>query len=346
MWQLQNVRLPRPSLKQILYSGLGGGVSILGIMLAIALYVVDTITRPKKRNAFDLYAVSPYELDLPAELVVFPPLYGKHKVSGWYIPHPRATTTILVCPGFRSRKADVLGISAHLWRAGHHVLVFEYYGHGTEVGTPVTLGFREINDFLGALAYAKERDPQTRLGVLGYSMGAAIAIMCAVRNDDIEVVVADSAFATHWSAVDYNFRRAFPVPGLLSAPFLWLADHLLWWRAGYRFHQVEPLRDVGRISPRPILLIHGEKDSMIDPHDARLLYAAAGEPKELWMVPDADHCGAYFIDRSAYSTKIAAFFDSHLRKPRLQLVESEHIPEEPVKTSNVSDSTQDLPEAS
>jgi len=41
----------------------------------------------------------------------------------------------------------ILGISAHLWRAGHNVLVFEYYGHGTQVGKPVTLGYREVNDF-------------------------------------------------------------------------------------------------------------------------------------------------------------------------------------------------------
>ncbi|HLZ80599.1 MAG TPA: alpha/beta hydrolase [Ktedonobacteraceae bacterium] len=305
-------------MKYLLYGGLGGGVGILGIIFAGALYVVESVRRPKKRGIFDDYTYSPYELDLPAEAVTFPPLHGEYQVSGWFIPHPQATTTILVCPGYRTPKSDLLGISAHLWKAGHNVLIFDYYGHGTPIGTPLTLGYSEVNDFFGAIDYAKRRAPQTRFGVVAYSMGAAIAIMCSARNTDIEALVLDSPFATHWSVIDYNVRRTFHLP---SAPFVWTADYLMWWRARYRFHQVEPLREIAKISPRPILLIHGGKDSLVDPHDATLLYNAAGEPKELWFLPEADHCGAYFVDRIAYTKKVLNFFEQNLKKLRLQLVE-------------------------
>ena len=94
----------------------------------------------------------------------------------------------------------------------------------------------------------------------------------------------------------------------------------MWWRAKYRFHQVEPLRDIKKISPRPILLIQGGKDSIVDPRDATLLYNAAGEPKELWFLPEVDHCGAYFADRVVYTQKVRDFFELYLKKPRLQLV--------------------------
>src|SRR6266566_7446707 len=204
MLQLHKIKPSRLSLKRLLFGGLGGSVGALGIIFAVSLYIVETLIRPKKQTVFDTYKFSPFELDLPAEEVLFLSSEGKHMVSGWYIPRPGATTTIVICPGYRSAKSDVLGISAHLWKAGHNVLAFEYHGHGTEVGTPVTLGYREINDFLGAVAYAKERTPQTRLGVMGYSMGAAIAIMAAARNEEVEAIVADSAFATQLSAVDYN----------------------------------------------------------------------------------------------------------------------------------------------
>ncbi len=320
MWQLQNVRLFRPRLKRIIIGGLGGSIGLMGVLFAVAVYLVESLTRPKRSTPFDNYTFSPYELGLPAEAVSFSPLNGDHKVKGWYLADPDATTTILVCPGYRSGMADVLGISAHLWKAGHNVLAFEYHGHGTEVGTPVTLGYREIDDFLGAVAYAKERTPQARIGVIAYSMGAAIAIMAAARNQDVEAIVADSPFATQWGVVDYNFRRAVRVP---SAPFTWVADYLLGWRAGYHFNQVEPLRDIARIAPRPILLIQGDKDSIVDPHDASLLYNAAGAPKELWIGPGADHCGVYFQDRIAYVKKVTEFFDLYLKhaRPHLQLVE-------------------------
>ena len=329
----QHLKIARPSLKQILYSGLGGSIGVLGVMFTVALYVVETLIRPKKRTQFDDYTVSPYELDLPAEAIAFSPMIGDYLVSGWYIPAPDATTTILVCPGYRSRKADVLGLCAKLWHAGHNVLVFEYYGHGTVVGKPVTLGYREINDFLGAVSYAKERDAQAHLGVMGFSMGAAVAIMCSANNNDIEAIVADSPFATHESVIDYNFRRVAHMP---FAPFVWIADSLLWWRAGYHFHQVEPLRDIGRLAPRPILLIQSGKDTIVDPLDTVRLYNAAGEPKELWSFPTVDHCGAYFTDRVAYTRKVLDFFDLHLKKPRLQLVEN----------NDMGDTPQHFPEAS
>lgn len=342
MSQLQNLKPYHPSLKRLVFGGLGSGVGILGVVFAAALYVVEVITRPKKLGRFGLYIFSPYELNIPAEAVTFAPLNGDYQVSGWYVPCEGATTTILLCPGFRTPMSNILGMVAHLWKAGHNVLAFEYYGHGVEVGSPITLGYREINDFLGAVAYAKERAPHTRLGVIAYSMGASVAIMASARCPDIEALVADSAFATHFSAVDYNFRRVFRIP---SAPFAWVADQLLWWRAGYHFHQVEPLRDIASIAPRPILIIQGGKDSIVDPRDASLLYAAAQEPKELWFLPNADHCGAYFEDRPTYVKKVTDFFDLHLKNIRhLQLVEP--LPQEEAQLNPGQNTAQDLPEAS
>ncbi len=325
----------RPSLKQVVLSSIGGSIGIVGILFTVALYVVEALIRPRKRGLFDEYTFSPYEFDLPAESVTFPPLQGDHEVSGWYVPRENATTTILLCPGYRTKKSDLLGLSVQLWKAGHNLLIFDYYGHGTAIGKPITLGYREISDFLGAVAYAKARAPQAHLGVVAYSMGAAIAIMGAARNNDVEALVADSAFATHWSVVDYNVRHVLP---LIATFCVWLADYLMWLRAGYRFRQVEPIRDIGRIAPRPILIIHGGKDSMVDPHDATLLYRAAGEPKELWLLPEADHCGVYFADRKAYTAKVIGFFDLYLKKPRLQLLES--------MAGEQSQSEQNLSEAS
>jgi fermentation-respiration switch protein FrsA (DUF1100 family) len=323
MSHLPNVHISRPSLKAILLGGLGSGVGVLGVLFAVGLYIVQILTRPNRfTNFMDIYTFSPYELNLPAEEITFPSLKGDHQVRGWYVPQLQATSTVIICPGYRGKRSDVLGMCSHLWKAGYNVLVFEYYGHGTAVGTPVTLGYREINDFLGAVEYVKQRAPQTRLGALGYSMGGSVAIMAAARTQEIEALVADSAFATHKSAIEYAVRRTLHMPFAL---FDWVTDLLLWLRAGYHFNQVEPLRDIGRIAPRPVLLIHGLKDTIVDPHDAPLLYKAASDPKELWLLPDVDHCGAYFADRIAYTQKIVGFFDLYLKQsyPPTQL--QDHI---------------------
>src|SRR5579859_760020 len=209
MFDIQIIKPVREMVKRLLLGGLGGSVGILGVLFAVGLYIVETLTRPKRiTNFIDLYTFTPFEMGLPAEEVSFAPRHGSYLVSGWYVPHPQATTTIIICPGYRGKRADVLGISTQLWKAGHNILAFEYYGHGTVVGKPVTLGYREINDFLGAVDYARQRAPETRLGALGYSMGAAVAVMATARTPEIEALVADSPFATHKSVVDYAVRRA------------------------------------------------------------------------------------------------------------------------------------------
>ena len=311
MSKVRNLRLSGSSFKRIILGGLGGSFGLLGVIIGVGLYIVDTLTRPKREAIFGTYTFSPFELGLPAEEVTFAPTYGEHQVIGWYVPSPGATTTIIMSPGYREGRSDVLGLCSLLWKAGHNVLAFEYYGHGTAVGVPVTLGYREINDFLGAVNYARQRAPQARLGAVGYSMGAAVSIMGTARTSEIEALVADSAFATHKSAIEYAVRRTIHIPFIV---FDWVTDAILWWRAGYHFHQVEPIRDIARIAPRPVMIIHGMKDTVVDPHDSDLLYAAAGEPRLLWQLAGVEHCGAYFAGRAAYVDKVINFFDRYLKQ--------------------------------
>jgi fermentation-respiration switch protein FrsA (DUF1100 family) len=341
MFKGKNVRLSPPLFKPIVLGGAGGFLGVLGAIVGVGLHIVNVITRPKRLATFALYTFSPFELGLPAEEVTFNSLCGKHHVNGWYVPYPGATSTVIVSPGYRTAMSDLLGVCALLWRDGHNILAFEYYGHGTVVGEPLTLGYREINDFLGAVAYARMRDPMVRIGALGYSMGAAVTIMGCARAPEIEAVIADSAFATHRRAVEYAVRRRIHLPFVL---FEWVTDILLAWRAGYHFNQVEPLRDISRLASRPILLIHGLKDTVVDPRDAPLLYNAAGEPKELWLLPNAEHCGAYFEDRVAYVQKVSTFFDLHLRQaPRNTLECNQQMSG---STTEVDAEREQLPEAS
>jgi hypothetical protein len=63
MFPLRKIRILRPSRKQIVLSSLGASIVIVGIIVAVALSVVEKIIHPKKKTPFDLYTVSPYELD-------------------------------------------------------------------------------------------------------------------------------------------------------------------------------------------------------------------------------------------------------------------------------------------
>jgi fermentation-respiration switch protein FrsA (DUF1100 family) len=79
--------------------------------------------------------------------------------------------------------------------------------------------------------------------------------------------------------------------------------------------KARPIDAIGKISPRPILLIHSaDDDNATTPVDgARRLFAAAGEPKELWVAPHGGHVGAINAFPDEYRARVLAFFRDALR---------------------------------
>jgi fermentation-respiration switch protein FrsA (DUF1100 family) len=69
---------------------------------------------------------------------------------------------------------------------------------------------------------------------------------------------------------------------------------------------------IAKISPVPILIITGEGDKLISAETGQKLFAAAGEPKELWISPGADHGGPFVSAGSIYGAKVGEFFDKNL----------------------------------
>jgi fermentation-respiration switch protein FrsA (DUF1100 family) len=302
----------RDALRPLRRAAAGAGLLAGGLLLStvgLAYFVARVLTDPRRPGPQDDYVMTPFETGAQHEEVVFPAATGDHQIHGWWFPRPSTTRVIIGCTGYRGSKAELIGISTALWRAGFNVLLFDYHGHGAGRGVPVTLGYRELHDFYSALDYALRRVPGARIGVIGYSMGASIAIMGSARRPEVRAVVADSPFATHAEVVSHNVARVIHVSG---RPVAALADVFLAWLAGYRSRDVEPVRDVRALAPRPLLLIHGTADQMIPLAHSQRVFAAAGEPKELWLGEGADHCGTYFLDRSAYCERVIGFFERAL----------------------------------
>ena len=72
---------------------------------------------------------------------------------------------------------------------------------------------------------------------------------------------------------------------------------------------------VGALAPRPILLIHAEAERLILVEDAHALYRAAGEPKELWLLPDVAHARALEVAPESYRQRVLGFFRRWLMEP-------------------------------
>lgn len=287
----------------------GALLASAGALGAAALYTAYHLSGSRRRVPAP-YGFTPWETQVAHERVSFTSADGV-TLRGWWFARPESQRVVVGVHGHRGQKTDLLGIGSGLWRAGNNVLIFDLRGCGESDSAPQSLAHREQSDARAALAYARARMPAGRIGLIGYSMGASIAILVAATDPDVRAVVADSPFATMRDVVAnaYIQRR---VP---TRPLLDLTDAVTRWRYGYPFEAVRPLDAVAALAPRPFLLLHGTADTVIPVSHAHQLYAAAGEPKELVVYEGAGHCGGYFVDRPAYVAKVAAFFDAALAAP-------------------------------
>jgi len=282
-----------------------GGAVVAGA-LGIAAYTGYHLNGPTRRRFLDGYTFSPWEVQVDYEPVEW--TVEGATIRGWWLPQPASRQVVIGCTGHRGAKHELLGIGSGLWRAGYNVLLFDFRGRGESDGDACSLAFHELADLRGAVAYTLERMPEAELGVIGYSMGAAVALLVTASEPRIRAVVADAPFASIRRVVGSAYtRRRVPAGAMLR-----LSDSINRWRYGYGYGAVQPVDAVAAIAPRPLLLIHGSEDRTIPLDHSEEIYAAAGEPKELWVIPGAGHCAAYFVDRAAYVARVSAFFERSL----------------------------------
>ncbi|HEY65050.1 MAG TPA: alpha/beta hydrolase [Caldilineae bacterium] len=253
--------------------------------------------------------VDPSAYGLEAETVRFPSRDGL-LLGGYWIPARRRRGTIVLLSGQGGSLDPDLIYAPALIHHGYDVLLFDFRGHGRSQGESVSWGYYERLDLLGALDFLRERGIE-QVGVWGFSMGAAVAIRTAPEAEEIVAVVSDGCYADLLGAICGWVRAR----GLHGKPVEWLARLVLrmaGWRLGCRLEDAAPVRWVGRISPRPILFIQGERDPFVPPRDFLRLWQAAREPKERWVVPGAGHREADKLYPAAYRQRVLDFFDRHL----------------------------------
>jgi fermentation-respiration switch protein FrsA (DUF1100 family) len=128
-----------------------------------------------------------------------------------------------------------------------------------------------------------------RISVMGFSAGAAVSVYVASQDFRVHSIIICACptnfhFADDSQGADTaiaQFRHAGIIKDSGFPPSV--AD----WMAG--FNKVKPIEWIKKISPRPLLIIHGTQDDVVYPSSARELYERAGEPKQIVMIDGAGH---------------------------------------------------------
>jgi fermentation-respiration switch protein FrsA (DUF1100 family) len=201
--------------------------------------------------------------------------------------------TVCTCHGIPAGPPDpndkgYASLAEYLCSNGLAVLIFNFRGMGLSGGNIDMPGWaRDLGAMLDYLCALDEVD-KSRLSLLGFSGGAAVSVYVAARDKRVSAVVCGACPADfgEWTrrepqSLIEHFRDVGAIrdKGFPASPQEWLDG----------FKLVKPIDYIARISPRPLLLVQGDKDETVSLDDAQRLYAKAGEPKKLVIVEGAGH---------------------------------------------------------
>lgn len=187
------------------------------------------------------------------------------------------------------------------------MLLIDLPGQGASTADAVTFGLREAHGVRAALDELRRRAPGQRIGVIGVSLGAASLVLCN-NCGQVDAVVLESMYPAIEDAVADRLRMRLGAVGDALSPLL-LSQLPL--RLEVSPAQLRPIDRIGTLHA-PVLVAAGSVDEHTTLAETRRLFAAAAEPKTLWVVDGAAHVDLHAFAPAEYERRIGAFLALHL----------------------------------
>lgn len=221
-------------------------------------------------------------------------------------PHPGQPTVlpplIIVCHGFTGSKeggGGAVSMADELARLGFASLLFDFTGSGESEGPweEITLS-RQVDDLGAVVDWARSRGYR-RIILNGRSFGGTTILAYAAFDRQIAAVCTWAAVARQLQLFSKFSEKRPDLDGPACDRIILVNDNGSIYLKRRFFQDLQHYNlpaCAARIAPRPLLLIHGTADEVVPITDAQLLFNAAGDPKKLALVKDADH---RFLDHRA-----------------------------------------------
>ena len=267
--------------------------ALAALDVGLAWFLVSGMTHPGCRQPQPMAG-------LPAPEEHWLPTQDGVSIRIWYYPSQNGAA-ILVFGGVAGSLGDSLPPVIPLMRAGYGVLQIDGRACANPPA-PVTLGGNELYESDAALEFLLSRPEvdSDRIGAIGFSMGGATALRAAATQPQIRAVVRDGGFS--------NLGRLLSPAesaSILQRVYQATIFTIFELQTGIDPWAVDPIGDLPAISPRPVLLIYGEHEA----ESGLEQYAAAHEPKELWIVPNGTHGRNHIAAPEEYEQRVVEFFE-------------------------------------
>lgn len=229
-------------------------------------------------------------------------------IKGWFVKGQDGKGAVVIMHGLRSSRLALVERIRFLNKAGFSVLAFDFQGSGESVGKQLTFGYLESRDATASLRFIQAKLPNEKIGVLGISMGGA-AFLLQKESNKADALILEMVYPTIQKAIEnrlnmWLFKGADNITPLMTYQFPL--------RLGISVDEMRPLDKIGSVTC-PIFIIAGENDHHTTLEESRQLFESANQPKDLWIVPQAEHSDLHKIVPKEYEQKVLDFFEKNLR---------------------------------
>ena len=275
------------------------------LYLAISIVTADILTRPNNRPA----NLSPLAVSTDATAWSVRTSDGL-MLRGWYLPTAEKRQLIALVHGMGDSWPQMAALGGDLHFLGYDVLLFDLRGHGQSDPSRLYMGRRERADIRAVLAWAAGAGfTHDRIGWVGYSMGASTLLMEAAQNPKIQVAVLDSPYGSLPELFETQLPKHSHLPGWFNPGILAAARYAY----GVRTDDLIPIKSAKSWGQRPLLLIHGEADSVVPVSQARRIAQVVGTTCQTVTLPGVEHVQAYNNDPARYIAAVDQFFAKNLQ---------------------------------
>ncbi|MED3564154.1 alpha/beta hydrolase [Bacillus xiapuensis] len=280
-------------------------VAIIAVV-GISVYVGWSLTHPARKTV----TTTPASVQLRYDNIQFMSRTKDVQLKGWFLPSAtdKKDRTLIIAAGYAQNRLEqqvpALSLAKSLINNGYNVVMFDFRDNGESGGTETTVGQLEEQDLLGAVDWVKQHHP-SKVGLIGFSMGATTSLLATADDPSIVGVIADSPFNNLLSYLKDNLPVWSHLPNF---PFTPLILDIIPPLTGMHPEEVNALSAVDRIYPRPVLFIHSNTDTDIPYTNSETMWKKHKDKFQFWETTGVGHVGSYAKYKAMYTAKVESFF--------------------------------------
>ncbi len=231
-------------------------------------------------------------------------------LATWHIRSPSSNGVVVLAHPYQGSRLAMVNRARLLYGAGYSVVMMDLQGHGESPGERITIGHLERHDVRAAVDFARENHPDEPVGIIGFSMGGAAALLASPLN--VDAMILEAVYPHIRAAVSNRIKArlgalaALPTAGLLMQfrP-----------RLGISASELRPIHHLPGVGC-PVFIMSGTSDPHTTLADTESMIEAAAEPSESWLVEGAGHEDLYDFVPPEYEARVLSFFERHLMLPQ------------------------------